>query len=552
MNKMSFPTIQASGVITPYVQLEGGAVVTTDLMNALVFAAQSGGGGTGSAGPQGFQGVQGVQGPVGTGVQGTQGLQGATGPSGGPQGTQGFQGVQGVQGSQGVQGPPVTGPQGFQGVQGADGPAGGPAGPQGVQGFQGVQGAQGLQGVQGGQGLQGPQGVQGAQGLQGVQGAQGAQGAQGVQGVQGAQGFQGLQGAQGAQGLQGAQGAQGVQGAQGLQGVQGPQGVQGVQGSTGQNGISSGLVLFMDTAGGGYPQTGTLDLTATTSTQTTITSGNLTNQSDVLLGTFLTGSNVLSSPIIAPGFWNVNMYGLANNTGVSYYAVIDYVDSDGTSNPVSLASGAGSPVNVGITQAIYVQALSVSGTTLPDLTKRIRVRIYGNFSGSNRSITLEFRNQTISHVISTLVTSPPQGPQGLQGVQGIQGSIGVQGPAGQGSNTLLATNNLSVTGGTMNDVNLGSGTFYSLVGATTLTDITGFNRAEYGRFITVMNNTDPPSVVNFVGYSLSTSQPTNQIFLPSATNFSLSAVGESVDFVYTSISFLASTYWCILNAYTTL
>ena len=410
---------------------------------------------TGQTGATGLQGVTGPTGPSGlqgdmgntgaTGPQGPQGIQGNIGPQGdlGPTGPQGIQGVQGDLGPQGPlgntgpQGP--TGPQGATGagVTGATGPQGEPglAGPAGSQGSTGPTGPSGLQGPTGPTGIQGPTGPQGATGA-GVTGATGPQGDMGNTGPTGPSGNIGNTGATGPQGdigNTGATGPSGINGATGPQGNTGPTGPQGNTGATGpagENGVSGGLVLFMDTAGGVVPPqvTGTLDLTATISTQTTITT--TSSSSDVLMGTFLTASNSITSPVIAAGIWDINLYAIASGSGVSYYAVIDYVDSDGSSNPVSLANGSANSVNIGITQAQYVQSLSVAGTILPDLTKRIRVRIYANFTGGSRTLTLEFRDQTISHIHTTLAGNLPAGNTGPTGPQGTTGPTGPTGPVG--------------------------------------------------------------------------------------------------------------------------
>jgi hypothetical protein len=45
--------------------------------------------------------------------------------------------------------------------------------------------------------------------------------------------------------------------------------------------------------------------------------------------------------------------------------------------------------------------LAVASTTLPDATKRIRIKLYANFSGNNKQVTFEFRDNTESHVHTT-------------------------------------------------------------------------------------------------------------------------------------------------------
>jgi hypothetical protein len=166
------------------------------------------------------------------------------------------------------------------------------------------------------------------------------------------------------------------------------------------------------------------------------------------MGTFLTASNALSSTVISAGLWDINLYAISTTaTGISFWAFIDYVNSDGVTGNVTLADGSGSPVNIANVQAQYVQSLSVAGTILPDLTKRIRVRIYGNFTTPAITLTLEFRDQTISHIHTTiagnLITGPtgatgatgPTGPTGTNGTNGSTGATGDTGPTGASGTT---------------------------------------------------------------------------------------------------------------------
>ena len=110
----------------------------------------------------------------------------------------------------------------------------------------------------------------------------------------------------------------------GFTGPTGPQGLQGI------NGISGGLILFMDIDSQTTTppvQSGTLDLIAKTSSQTTITA-NVDRTNDLNLCNFSTNSNELNSQIIPTGLWDINLYAYANNTGrVYYYSKIYYNDS---------------------------------------------------------------------------------------------------------------------------------------------------------------------------------------------------------------------------------
>jgi hypothetical protein len=206
--------------------------------------------------------------------------------------------------------------------------------------------------------------------------------------------------------------------------------VTGPTGAVGENGVSGGAVFFFDTAGGTAPQTGTLEISPTTTAQTTITSGTQTDAPDVLMGTFVTAPGVLTSTVIASGVWDVTLHAIANNTGVSFYADVYSVDADGTSGATLIASGSAAPDAIGTTDSEYIHSIYVPTTTLVDLTKRIRIRLYANFVGSSRTATFKFRGQTQSHVHTTLTQNLPTGPTGTTGPTGPTGTTGPTGPTG--------------------------------------------------------------------------------------------------------------------------
>jgi len=145
-----------------------------------------------------------------------------------------------------------------------------------------------------------------------------------------------------------------------------------------------------------------------------------------------------------------------------------------------------------------------------------------------------------------------QGVGGVQGFQGVQGIQGYQGPAGLGSNTIYAPSTIAITGAAMDDYRLGSGTLFRLTGTNTATtNITGFIGDQYGRFITLVNDTNAVSTVNILNYDRSGSAAGNQFFLPcSQSSVTINALGESAQFVYSSVTNLSNTFWCLLQANT--
>jgi hypothetical protein len=220
----------------------------------------------------------------------------------------------------------------------------------------------------------------------------------------------------------------------------------GPQGSAGTNGSSSSLTLYLDTVGGAYSATaltGTLMMIPDQTTQTTITSGNRSNTT-INIANFI--SNSVPSNIIQGGNWDLNLFGLANaSSAVSFYYDIFYVDSDGVSNQTPLALGTGSSsVFLPTSQSLTTNSLYVPATVLPDTSHRILIKIYLIFSGNNRNATLEFRNGTVSHLHTTILSPILAGGQNTQIIFNQSGAY-------TGSNNLtftnnkLSTSNLSVT-----------------------------------------------------------------------------------------------------------
>ena len=276
----------------------------------------------------------------------------------------------------------------------------------------------------------GPTGWTGTMGPPGTAtntGATGETGPTGVTGPGGAASNTGSTGATGPTGSLGETGPAGVATNTGATGQTGPTGVQG------DSGVSGGLVLILDLAASGTaPQTGTLVTTANVGAQTTISA--TSNSLGVLMGTFVTTPGLLSSTFIPAGLWDITVHGYANGAGCTFYADIYSVDADGTSNPVLISDGSGSADVLDAVNSEYTHTLYVPSTTLANLTKRIRVRLYVNFPIA-RTATLEFRDQTISHIHTTLAYTLPTGPTGaastVTGPTGVTGAAGVTGPTGQ-------------------------------------------------------------------------------------------------------------------------
>jgi len=293
----------------------------------------------------------------------------------------------------------------------------------------------------------------------------------------------------------------------GSTGYTGATGSTGVTGPAGISGVSSGLVLFMDTTGGTYPQNGTLNLIPNTSAQTKITATNLAIGNSYLFGTFFTASNSLSSTFIAGGVWDMNLYTSVNQANAcSYYFDLYYVDSDGTSNPTLIATGTvPSSVTLPLGQDQTIYSLYVPQTTLPDLTKRLRVRLYINNSKNNVDINVEFRDTSVSHIHTTIVTNSSTGPTGMTG------------PTGPGFTTInyetvSASNLVLITNGTTDSANA----YNNLTYDNTTKTLTAQNISTSGINFDITPSTTTGS--NLVGISSSTAGLNINNWLPITLN----------------------------------
>jgi len=209
-------------------------------------------------------------------------------------------------------------------------------------------------------------------------------------------------------------GIPGATGATGQTGATGATGQTGATGAPGQNGTSSGLVLYMD-IGSTTPQTvpvlnGTLNYAPISGTQViqTITADDFYNYRIIAL---TTPAGILTSTAISAGYWDMNLYAQNSNStsgSVTYYFSIIEVASDGTSFIGTIATGdLGSATSILNTQGIYVYSLLVPFYELASLSSRIQVSVYANFAsaGSAKTLTIEYRGNTVSHIHTTLSAS---------------------------------------------------------------------------------------------------------------------------------------------------
>ena len=169
------------------------------------------------------------------------------------------------------------------------------------------------------------------------------------------------------------------------------------------------------------------------------------NRTDVLITTCVSQVGALTSTAIVPGFWDMNLYAYNSSTtrAISYYFSIYEVAADGTTVLGTIATGTSVGAIQIVDQNIYTYSLYVNSYALQSLSSRIQVNVYANFAngGGNITLTVEYRNTTISHIHTTLVSNPPIGATGVTGVAGATGPVGTTGATG-------ATGATGVTGAT--------------------------------------------------------------------------------------------------------
>jgi hypothetical protein len=181
------------------------------------------------------------------------------------------------------------------------------------------------------------------------------------------------------------------------------------------------------------------------------------------------------------------------------------VNSDGTGQTLIAAGSSATATPVTSTQNIYTYDLYVPATVLADTTKRIQVVVYGTFTGNNKTLTMEMRNGSLSHVHTTLGVSGETGPTGPQGATGAAstvtgptgstgatgqvGATGPQGPTGTLQATVTFTEGSNIpSAANIDNYALGDGSFFKLTGSTA-GNINGIANGTPGRYLVIVNNT---------------------------------------------------------------
>lgn len=312
----------------------------------------------------------------------------------------------------------------------------------------------------------------------------------------------------------------------------GPTGATGDTGAPGTNGVSGGLVLFMDigaTTPQTAPVTGTLDTVPILGTQVVETHATASD-TDFLMTTLVTPAATLTSTLIVPGLWDMNLYASSSDPtrSIVYYFSVYEVASDGTTVLGTIATGSTASATPITLQGLYTYSLYVPAYTLQSLSSRIQVKVYTTIAsgGGTKTLTFEFRGSTISHIHTTLVANPVTGPTGATGAQGptgAQGATGAQGPTG-------ATGAQGTTGFTGAAPQTFIAQYYKSAAQTLTngnTDITfdltqSWNNT--GGYITHVDGTTDFTVVQPGIYQLEF----NTVVLANGAIYSLTAIGKSV------------------------
>jgi len=224
-------------------------------------------------------------------------------------------------------------------------------------------------------------------------------------------------------------------------------------------GVSTGLVLYLDSAGGPVVQYGNLLQVPNTALQTSLTTGEQEPQTNYLVAIFTSPVASTTSAQLIGGLWTTNLYTQASDdTSVTYYASVYYVDSAGSTETLLAAGNAASATQIYSTQYINPYSIYVPDTILPDLTYRYRVKIFMNFTAT-ASATIYMRDATTSHMHTTLTTNAATGPTGSTGAIG---STGATGPASAAPSVNIIPANTSVTSATIDLTSVVSGSIYYL------------------------------------------------------------------------------------------
>ena len=133
----------------------------------------------------------------------------------------------------------------------------------------------------------------------------------------------------------------------------------------------------------------------------------------VLMASFVTPEGFLTSTVIPGGAWIYSIYASTTDTTEQnkLYANLYYVDADGVSNPVLIADGVSNAQtltsNLGDPYNYIWASAFIPSSFVPDLTKRLQMRIYIDFGAASDASVYSEGIYTANVMTNIQTTLPP-------------------------------------------------------------------------------------------------------------------------------------------------
>jgi len=198
-----------------------------------------------------------------------------------------------------------------------------------------------------------------------------------------------------------------------------------------------------------------------------------------LMSVYTTTPESVTSPIIAPGMWHLNLYATADSLDpLNIFMKIYYTDSSGN-NEILVVDGSQNltPItNITTTPSIFVNSLYFPYYVLPNIDCKIRIKVYviqTDTVANPNTARIYLGNPTLSYIRTTLANQLlPIGPTGATSATGATGFTGDTGFTGSTGYT-GATSATGATGPTGFTGSTGYTGPTSATGATGSTGKTG-------------------------------------------------------------------------------
>jgi len=215
-----------------------------------------------------------------------------------------------------------------------------------------------------------------------------------------------------------------------IAGYPGSTGATGPTGATGAPGTSGGLTLQLDYASittySGTPLVGALQSSFVSGTQTSITVPANTTNAKIM--TFSIPATSLPGSTAIAGLWDINLYtsvSVPSSPALFYYDVYD-----GASNIATGTLATATVVNSSTPPQIFTYTLYVPGHTY---ATNVTINVYVQ-TASGSTLTIDFRDSSISHLHTYLVavgsvgSTGPTGPVGTWSMSTVGIPLDAGGP----------------------------------------------------------------------------------------------------------------------------